>query len=322
MSQLGATNLNLNLNLGSSNLNLGGGSLGGGTARGGRVNTQEFRKLVNRGAFPFVPGSAAALRNTIDRIQYPQFWDPDLQSYLYLNEFVRTNAEWFPELVRALTPTATALYQKIDEQLAFVVDAAPEREARYAEIIQQDSADGALAYWTGMLALDVGHMPASRLVLHVARRIGELVAMCLKHAFRVPRPSQLCPAIVPMIDPPATPSFPSGHSLQAHLISNCLKAVRADWPQADGLLEYLAARVAENREIAGVHYPLDSEGGKSAAYSCFGILAPEKGVGILTPLLNLARQEFLSGGNSSPAVPEGAFPMPNNALAVAWGRLT
>jgi hypothetical protein len=203
MSQLGTSNLNLNLNLGSSNLNLGtGGAALGGAPRGSRVNTQEFRKLVDSSKFPFRPGSADAERNTIDRLSYPEFWDGGLQSYLYLNEFVLANGEWLATLVAALTETAKELHLHIDDELAKVVDAAPEREARFAEIIQQDTGEGALSYWTGMLALDIGHIPATRLLVRVAHRVGEMAAMCLKHTFRVPRASQLCAAVVPMIDPP------------------------------------------------------------------------------------------------------------------------
>ena len=294
MSQLGTSNLNLNLNLGSSNLNLGGGGSALGGARGGRVNTQEFRKLVDSTAFPFPPGSAAAERNTIDRVSFPEFWDAGLQSNLYLNEFIRGNEKWLEELVEALTVTATTLHSDIDAQLSQVVDAAPEREARFAEIIQQDSAEGALSYWTGMLALDVGHAPATRLLVRVAQRVGEMAAMCLKHAFRVPRPSQLCAAIVPMIDPPLTPAFPSGHALQSHLISLCLDTVRGKLPQTSTLLNDLASRVAENRVIAGLHYPLDSTGGEKAAKECFRMLMnPKDGNGMFKALIDIARNEFL-----------------------------
>jgi hypothetical protein len=165
-----------------------------------------------------------------------------------------------------------------------------------------------------MLALDVGHAPATRLLIRVAQRVGELAAMCLKHAFRVPRPHQLCPAIVPMLDPPATPSFPSGHALQAHLISRCLKDVRGEnrlekvpaedragappgVPQTERLLDELAARIAENREIAGLHYPYDSEGGRIAAEACYDMLTkPEKKEEgkMFSELVTLARQEFPS----------------------------
>ena len=37
------------------------------------------------------------------------------------------------------------------------------------------------------------------------------------------RPAQVYPWIMPLIDGPDTPSFPSSHSLQAHLISGALK---------------------------------------------------------------------------------------------------
>src|SRR5262249_33615562 len=93
-------------------------------------------------------------------------------------------------------------------------------------------------------------------------------AMCLKGEFRCPRPSQLCTAIVPMIDPPATPSFPSGHSLQAQLIARCLQA--ATPPMVPGhLITDLANRIGENRIIAGLHYPKDHLVGQAVANWCF-----------------------------------------------------
>ncbi len=95
--------------------------------------------------------------------------------------------------------------------------------------------------------------------------------MCLKEKYRVARPSQVCPAIVPMVDPPVTPSFPSGHALQSQLISNCLKAAGRPLTQRNLLFE-LAQRVAENRVIAGLHYPLDNLAGFTAADSCFTLL--------------------------------------------------
>src|SRR5215468_6321849 len=99
--------------------------------------------------------------------------------------------------------------------------------------------------------------------VRVGRRIGEHVVMCLKGYFGSPRPSQLCPAITPMIDPPATPSFPAGHAVQSYLISYLLGYSLRNLPlhymppspaDATGPLFDLAARVSENRIVAGVHY--------------------------------------------------------------------
>jgi hypothetical protein len=309
MSQLGKSNLNLNLNL-----NLGaGGSPAAGGARGLRFNGQEFRKLIDRTKFPFRPGSAAEIgplgRGPGERIRFRNFWDGDLKSYVYLNEFVTENKTWLPELIKELGPLEKKLHESIDAELVAVVDAAPDRESRYAEIVHQDGAEGALSYWFGMLMVDPGSAPATCLLMHVARRVGELVVMCLKDHFRFPRPSQLCPAIVPMIDPPVTPSFPAGHALQSHLISLCLQGVLLEErvgadgkavekvPQSGLLLDELAERVAHNRTIAGLHYLLDNEGGKVAAKWCYARL---KGLPQFKALVATAKKELRSKEESAP----------------------
>src|SRR5262245_683578 len=184
MSQLGKSNLNLNLNL---NLGVGGGASGGG-ARGLRFNGQEFRKLVDRQKFPFTGDPKEALgdlgRGTGPRTQFRKFWDAELKSYVYLNEFVKVNQNWLGDLITLLDGKEKDLQRTIDDQLVAVIDAAPDRESRFAEILFQDSAQGALSYWFGMLNIDPGSHPATNLLVHAARRIGELVVMCLKDYFR------------------------------------------------------------------------------------------------------------------------------------------
>ena len=135
-----------------------------------------------------------------------------------------------------------------------------------------------------MLKIDSERTPATNLIVRVARRVGEHVAMCLKGDFMSPRPSQMSPAITPMFDPPITPSFPAGHAVQAYLISFLLAdampnfpqqvapahgATEAQWLAATGLLFDLAARVAENRVVAGVHYPVDIAAGRVVAARIF-----------------------------------------------------
>jgi acid phosphatase (class A) len=160
--------------------------------------------------------------------------------------------------------TAAALTNQVQQML----DRAPDREDRFAEIIDQHAAEGAIGYFFGMLMIDPARMPATNLLIRVARRIGEHVVMCLKGEFRCPRPSHFCSAIVPMIDPPATAAFPSGHSLQARLIARCLQAAAPPMRPLH-LLDDLAERLGENRIVAGLHFPADHEAGRGVANWCF-----------------------------------------------------
>src|SRR5262249_19635445 len=90
-----------------------------------------------------------------------------------------------------------------------------------------------------------------------------------------PRPSQICPALLPPVPIPGHPSYPSGHSTEAHLIAAVLNDVLIKAPQKSAAmidLEALASRIARNREIAGLHYRSDSLAGKKLAADIFPYL--------------------------------------------------
>ena len=289
MGILSKSNLNLNLNLGSVE------SLrGGGLAARPRFNTQEFRKLIDP-ALDVVPAAFAQ--------KFSQNWDAELRSYVYLREFVERNASWFADtkaeaLKNGRKPADKMTKSELQQAALEMLEAAPEREERFAEIIDQNDADGAINYWLGMLMIDPARHPSTYLLVRVARRVGEMVVMCLKDDFLAPRPSQICPAIVPMIDPPATPSFPAGHALQAYLISYCLYNALPKIPQSTpptsptdpriGLFA-LAQRVTENRLIAGLHFRVDNEAGEAAGKLCADKL---KGGTLYDGLVIKAQNEF------------------------------
>jgi acid phosphatase (class A) len=83
-----------------------------------------------------------------------------------------------------------------------------------------------------------------------------------KLKFSRPRPSQICPGLMPLLPVPGHASYPSGHSLMSHLTSLCLTDLA---PWAEKSLTVMAERVARNREFAGLHYPSDSEAGRIMA---------------------------------------------------------
>jgi membrane-associated phospholipid phosphatase len=268
-----------------------------------RYNSDIYARLFNTGGVlvpaPTNPGGAV---NSPPR-NYPAFharWDAELQACTYLRDFelrfaanpgaVPAVLSWF-DRYRTLpavlnnVPGGNMTRPEMTQQVLRILDLSLEREDRFSEIIDQDDADGALNYWQGMLKIHPARHPHTYLLLRVARRVGEHVVMCLKDFFAAPRPSQLCPAIEPMIDPPVTPSYPAGHALQAHLASYLLAYCLPNLPgqpnlpavntlaypgtQGSGPLFDLAWRVSENRIVAGIHYPIDIEAGIAVAIECF-----------------------------------------------------
>ena len=103
------------------------------------------------------------------------------------------------------------------------------------------------------------------------------------------RPAQLYPRILPLIDGPDTPSYPSSHALQGHLISLVLQAAVTASRETSKSLADLAHRVAYNREVAGVHFRMDSEAGAFAAAQCAAKLTASTGG---AALIALARAEL------------------------------
>jgi membrane-associated phospholipid phosphatase len=259
------------------------GPVGGFTGRP-RYNTQVMTRFIDTSQ----PMTKQLAPNIAQKpsVRYNQYWDADLQSYMYLQNFVEADRGWMDKLTATALANGTQSQrmdpEQLDREIRQIIDLAPEREERFAEIMDQDDADGATNYWFGMLQVSPSRHPATYLMVRVGRRIGEHVVMCLKGFFRSPRPSQLCPAIVPMIDPPSTPSFPAGHAVQAYLISYLLAYSLPKLPQqyapednldaASGVLFDLAERVSVNRIVAGLHYPTDIIAGRAVGIACFKAL--------------------------------------------------
>ena len=95
-----------------------------------------------------------------------------------------------------------------------------------------------------------------------------VVVMHQKKLFNRARPYQIRPSVQPMFCP-GHPSYPSGHSTVAHASAFCLLEIIGTTAKNDlarrGAVMQFALRVARNREIAGVHYPSDTEAGAMLA---------------------------------------------------------
>jgi membrane-associated phospholipid phosphatase len=105
--------------------------------------------------------------------------------------------------------------------------------------------------------------------VNLAVRIGQIVAAFFKDYYQRPRPSYVCPGLLPPFGPPSHASFPSGHSLQSWLLTGLLSKVA---PAYGFGLSWLAERVALNRERVGLHYPSDTRAGQIIADECIKLI--------------------------------------------------
>jgi hypothetical protein len=246
-----------------------GNSWGPGGGNGGAFAMTEADDsfLVNQG---YALSKAATLPD------FPiSYWNTDMLAQLAILEFVRL--DWCKEIEENVAyfkkekreelfalPNVTAEINSLRMHIT-----GEHRAAARAEIIQQDQ--NFQLYWLQAMMMSQSSHPATFLLLKIAARVGEIVMIHYKHKYRRPRPSQICPAMLPLLEVPGHASFPSGHSLLAHLTSNCLVGL-ASW--AEPTLTALANRVARNRELAGLHYESDSIAGCQLARVLYDRLLP------------------------------------------------
>lgn len=79
---------------------------------------------------------------------------------------------------------------------------------------------------------------------------------------------------------------PGGHSTQSHLIAFLLAEVS---PAIKDVNKRLAFRISQNREVAGVHWPSDTEGGIKLAHAGLPLLPA---VPSFKPIFAAAKKEW------------------------------
>lgn len=206
-----------------------------------------------------LPILRAAKLPSLAGAQFPRrAWDGSLYAQTVLAEFAAL--DWRAKAVLQPPPTGDALVADI----AALAEKSLERAARATEILQQ--ADNVNAYWASLLMATPTSRPATWDMIAAANTVAHMVAMHFKRIYARPRPVQVYPALLPLMLTPPHPSYPNAHALESGVIAECLgRAV----PFLLKPLKIVAARVGENREVAGLHFPSDT----AASASLVPILA-------------------------------------------------
>ena len=146
------------------------------------------------------------------------------------------------------------------QQLDLVATYSELREDRAAEVLSQ--LHGGSAFWASIIGMTSHRHRYTAELVDLAMSLATHVEMRIKHAMAVPRPVEMSPQIQPFIPTPGHASWPSGHATEAYLTCRLLQALLPNAPQYREQLERLAARIAVNRTVAGLHFPVDSAVGR------------------------------------------------------------
>lgn len=147
------------------------------------------------------------------------------------------------------------------DQIDAVLRAAVEREDRMPEILSQ--ANDFWPFFESVTGVQLAQAPAFGELLRASHEWVLSLLMLLKHNVAAHRPVQRSTLIMPLIATPGHGSLPSGHATVAAFTAEMLRLLMyREGPDARAhALDRLARRIAFNRVVAGVHFPVDSQAG-------------------------------------------------------------
>lgn len=200
----------------------------------------------------------------------PGGWDPVLKAWAIASSFA-ARTQWISECdpgppddsKEALALEIQALLRWIELGKIGSV-----RSKRRNEIAAQ--AADVTPYWMNVLATSPSSRPATFDLVKIGIHVGGIIASYFKLKYMRARPVQVCAQVMPALMTPPHPSYPNGHALQAFMVAKCAGAAA---PAMDATCRALADRIAENREVAGIHFPSDTEASRRIAGKAFDLLA-------------------------------------------------
>jgi membrane-associated phospholipid phosphatase len=153
-------------------------------------------------------------------------------------------------------------------QLARVRDYMDQRNERSAEILTQLGYP--IDYFATILGLNAARNRYTFELIAITQVLASHVAMVAKHHLACRRPDRLGPTVMPMIPTPGHGTFPSAHATEAFAVATVLEGLLAKlkstkhYPSPEKLRKLVfkqAERIAVNRTVAGMHFPIDTWAG-------------------------------------------------------------
>lgn len=202
----------------------------------------------------------AVTASDVNNIRFPEkAWDSQL---LYLLE---SGPRYLDRNLEFDIPSPPANdSEKTQQELRLLQQyAASERTNEVIREIQREAAKG------DFVEIFLGGGPFNNLlktaayhVLSFADKEVKYFVLHNKRRFSRPRPSQLLPELVLVVENPGHAAYPSGHATQSMIMAEILGLIV---PEKKTVFVSYAKNVAKRREIAGVHFPSDSTAGQSLA---------------------------------------------------------
>lgn len=162
-------------------------------------------------------------------------------------------------------PAADAERQHfIAQQLEYLKIYSDLRAERMSEIFTELSP--VEAYWLSVIPIKPARLSSTIEFLYAALRFASNSAQQFKQALNVARPAEYSSQLQPLVQTPSHGSLPSGHATEAYMIANVLLGIVAEVKKQkpagfDDLVLGQAERIAKNRTVAGLHFPMDSVAG-------------------------------------------------------------
>jgi hypothetical protein len=162
-------------------------------------------------------------------------------------------------------PKDAKLNSFFTEQLKLVESWSELREERASEIMSQVTPQ--FSFWNAIAHLSLETKPKTLELMLFGLQLCAFAEVRFKHSLSCPRPVDYSTNLHPIIPTPTHATLPSGHATESFFMAHMLENLLPNGADYQGQLQGLAARVAINRTVAGLHFPADSQAGQMLGQS-------------------------------------------------------